>query len=130
MSQYRSPGETFAGWTQLEAKACPDCGVLYAAPQRLFEDRLDNGGSWYCPNGHSLIFTETTEQKLKKERMRHEATRNLLRHEEKAHAATRGHLTRQKKRIANGVCPCCKRTFQNLSRHMKSQHPNFTEEAR
>jgi len=35
--------------------------------------------------------------------------------------------TRIKNRIANGVCPCCQRTFQNLGRHMKSQHPNYVE---
>jgi Fe-S oxidoreductase len=31
---------------------------------------------------------------------------------------------RIKTRVANGVCPHCNRTFQNLARHMASQHPD------
>jgi hypothetical protein len=27
--------------------------------------------------------------------------------------------------VKHGVCPCCKRTFENLARHMKGQHPTF-----
>jgi hypothetical protein len=26
------------------------------------------------------------------------------------------------------VCPCCRRTFQNLMRHMQTQHPTFKGE--
>ena len=33
--------------------------------------------------------------------------------------------TRIKNRVQNGVCPCCKRTFQDLARHMAGQHPDF-----
>lgn len=28
-------------------------------------------------------------------------------------------------RIRNGVCPCCNRSFKDVHRHMKSQHPEF-----
>lgn len=24
-------------------------------------------------------------------------------------------------------CPCCRRNFQNLQRHMKTQHPGYTK---
>lgn len=34
-----------------------------------------------------------------------------------------------KNRVANGVCPCCNRHFENLERHMKGQHPDFQPEA-
>lgn len=30
---------------------------------------------------------------------------------------------RKLKRVQNGVCPCCNRSFWNLERHMKSKHP-------
>ncbi len=33
--------------------------------------------------------------------------------------------TRIKNRIANGVCPCCQRSFKDLHRHMQNKHPNF-----
>jgi hypothetical protein len=26
------------------------------------------------------------------------------------------------------VCPCCQRSFQNLSRHMKTKHPEYPGE--
>jgi hypothetical protein len=55
-------------------------------------------------------------------RRRERAVRDLLEQEENSHRATRGHLTRVKKRVQNGVCPKCNRTFQNLQRHMASQH--------
>lgn len=42
-------------------------------------------------------------------------------------AAQKGVTTRIKNRIANGVCPCCQRTFKNLARHMKGQHPNYRD---
>lgn len=32
---------------------------------------------------------------------------------------------RLKLRSKNGCCPCCKRNFQNLQRHMRTKHPEF-----
>lgn len=29
------------------------------------------------------------------------------------------------RRIAAGVCPCCRRSFTDLARHMSSQHPDY-----
>lgn len=31
-------------------------------------------------------------------------------------------------RVGAGVCPCCKRTFQQLARHMKCKHPKYRTE--
>ena len=39
--------------------------------------------------------------------------------------ATKGVVTKIRRRVANGVCPCCKRHFVNLKRHMSGQHPEF-----
>lgn len=50
-----------------------------------------------------------------------------LESERRAHAATKGQLTKTKKRIANGVCPCCNRSFANLERHMAGQHPDYPQ---
>jgi len=35
--------------------------------------------------------------------------------------------TRIKNRIANGVCPCCQRSFKNLHSHMQNKHPDYAE---
>lgn len=105
------------------------CGIALAIPSNLHRVAQDKGGGVYCPLGHRFVFSGSFEEQLRAERLRHSATRDLLTHEERAHAATRGHLTRQKKRAAAGVCPCCKRTFQQLARHMKAKHPSFVESA-
>src|SRR5262245_38136579 len=105
------------------------CGIALAIPSNLHahaKERKDF--AVYCPVGHQFIYSDTYEERLWKEQRRHQATRDLLAHEEKSHAATRGHLTRQRKRAQAGVCPCCNRTFQQLARHMKSQHPEFRPE--
>ncbi len=52
--------------------------------------------------------------------------REKTRHKTRQLAAQKGVTTRIKNRIGNGVCPCCKRTFTNLARHMKGQHPDYT----
>jgi hypothetical protein len=30
------------------------------------------------------------------------------------------------KRVGNGVCPCCNRTFEDLARHMKVKHREYS----
>jgi hypothetical protein len=105
------------------------CGIAVAIPENLhrwMHESSDN--SCYCPNGHQFHFGDTYKQKYERERRRAEANRDLLAAEERSHAATRGHLTRAKKRSAAGTCPCCNRTFKQLSRHMKVRHPEFVQE--
>lgn len=116
------------------------CGVRHAVPTELYEmvERQHCDGreqtNIYCPLGHAWSFAGEGEaadlrRRLESEQKRLKATRDLLRAEERSHTATRGHLTRQKKRVANGVCPCCNRTFKQLARHMKSKHPEFVAES-
>jgi hypothetical protein len=106
------------------------CGIALAIPSNLNRVMHDEGKSCYCPVGHSFVYGETNEDKLRAERERHRATRDLLAAEERSHQATRGHLTRAKKRSAAGVCPCCHRTFKQLRKHMNVKHPEYVEQAR
>lgn len=135
----RQPGETFAGYSELEVKVCPVCGVLYAAPRRLFEKHQQNDGQWWCPNGHNLIFTESKSEKLERQlKSERDYAARLAAQRDQAQAdakAQKGRATRFKNdrdriktRVGGGVCPCCNRTFQQLARHMKSQHPDFDHE--
>lgn len=108
------------------------CGVVHAIPASLDKQAREHKKGVYCPLGHSWVYSQSVEEKLAAERARHDQTkaevarqRRLREAEERSHAATRGHLTRQRKRAKAGVCPCCNRTFQQLARHMKSQHPDF-----
>lgn len=125
---------SFSG--QLVVLVCNQCGIPFAVPRSFYDHRLEHGGNWKCPNGHSLYFTENDEQKHKRElererlstqRASERAARaeQRLATEEKRSAAFKGHLTRQKKRSTAGVCPCCNRTFKQLASHMKNKHPGY-----
>jgi hypothetical protein len=113
------------------------CGIAVGIPQNLARVMHDEGESKhaYCPLGHRFVFgdsykekLETARAELERAQRRAQATRELLHAEERSHSATRGHLTRTKKRVGNGVCPCCKRSFENLARHMTSKHPDYKKE--
>jgi len=82
--------------------------------------------------GHPQIYTETELDKLR----RHlkfaegsaERARTQAESERRHRIAIKGQLTKTKNRIANGVCPCCNRSFSNLQRHMSGQHPQFVSQ--
>jgi hypothetical protein len=133
-------GETFAGYNELETMCCPTCSVLYAVPTQLIAEARRRGNRervWYCPNGHELGFNdppgESEAAKLKR-RLRWAQDdaaylRSRLDQAEASRRAQKAATTRLRRRVAAGTCPCCKRTFQQLSRHMASQHPDFVGEA-
>ena len=106
------------------------CGIKLAVPDNLLRWAQESRNNpIYCPIGHTFVFHNSFEEKLKQEQQRHQATRDLLTQEERSHSATKGQLTKTKKRVAKGVCPCCKRHFTNVERHMASQHPEYAPEA-
>lgn len=123
----------------LSTKVCASCFATFAIPSRHEQKCSDEGAHWWCPCcGHQWQYGDnhlTRAQKdLEQERRRHETTQRLLerRNEqletsEHRRRAEKAAKTRIKNRVANGVCPCCKRTFVNLSRHMKNKHPEFAE---
>lgn len=89
------------------------------------------------PNGHKQYFSGKTEADKERERAdglqrqleaaeaRSKRQRELREAAERQAAAARGQVTKIKKRVGNGVCPCCNRTFSDLQRHMHTQHPEF-----
>jgi hypothetical protein len=102
------------------------CGIALAIPENLdrnLREKSANGA--YCPVGHRFGYVDTFEQALAREQQQHRATRDLLRAEERSHTATKGQATKLRKRIANGVCPCCHRHFANVERHVKTKHPDY-----
>jgi len=114
------------------------CGIAHAIPANLSRRASEEGVDVYCPLGHVWVIKDTEIKKLRRklaaeeaaradEERRRRAAQDLLRAEERSHAATRGHLTRTKKRIGNGVCPCCNRHFTDVEKHMASQHPDYVE---
>jgi hypothetical protein len=107
------------------------CGIAYAIPETLHAQLLSHRGSdpgetrsVYCPLGHNWHYTGISDETRAKRRAdaaeaQAVALRDQLDAEQKAHARTR-------KRISNGVCPCCKRSFVKLAAHMKTKHPDYS----
>lgn len=109
------------------------CGITFAVPQTWATERQRDHTWWYCPNGHRQHWPQESDL----ERARRQARRAEVRathYQDQAQAAERsaraykGVATRVKRRVANGVCPCCRRTFADLARHMAGQHPDFVTE--
>lgn len=119
---------------------CPTCGITFAMPSNLLRVKREEGGNFYCPNGHVQSYTKTEVTRLKEQLAQKEQEllnkqksleweRKRVENAERVAAAAKGEVTKIKNRVGNGVCPCCKRTFQNLLRHMKSKHPKYKDAA-
>jgi hypothetical protein len=126
-----------SGYTQLVTQTCCDCGVMFAMPEALRERALQHRGpaghQFYCPNGHAQHYLGKTDLEkanvqLQWERERAARLSAELEQTTASLRAQRGVTTKLKKRIAGGVCPCCKRSFKDLYRHMAGRHPDFVQE--
>lgn len=116
---------------------CFKCDVLFCMPDTLYTQRLEDHRDFWCPNGHQQHFTGTREVDQQRERAdAAERSRDFWRtqaqEKERALVGQRAATTRAKNklkrvkvRVAHGVCPCCKRTFVALGRHMATKHPDY-----
>jgi len=115
----------------LKEVRCCDCAMLFAMTDEFYQHRLGNGRMFYCPAGHAQHFTqrddELAELKRKTQSLQSQLTYAVTDAERAKRDRTtlKSQLTKTRNRIANGVCPCCNRTFQNVARHMDNKHPEF-----
>ena len=114
---------------KLETIHCGECGIEFSVPDYWIKMRQEDGRDFWCPNGHCRAYRESTLNKLRREVQslkQNEAFLNdRIKEEERRAASFKGQVTKLRKRAGRGVCPCCNRTFQNLQRHMKGQHPEW-----
>ena len=118
----------------LELHECPDCGVAWGLTSDYEDRRRQDHRTFHCPNGHPLSYRqESREEKLKRQLEQTSSqlalTQSRLTVTKRQKAAAKGQLTKAKRRVANGVCPCCNRTFADLAAHMHGQHPEYGEGA-
>ena len=132
-------GTVYGTMTEIEVIDCARCSILFGVPQAFADKRREDGAGFYCPNGHSLGWHETEEDRLRKRaelldrRLRSaqdtaDRWRENAERERRSAIAYKGHLTRIRKRIVNGVCPVpgCKRSgFTKVMAHIASQHPDW-----
>lgn len=112
---------------QFVTELCCNCGIPFAMSADFQRRRREDRKDFYCPAGHPQHYIGKTEA----EKLREEVERQRqMREAEQARAeklrqerdqVSRAHR-RMRTRVMNGVCPCCNRTFQNLLRHMQSEH--------
>lgn len=117
------------------------CGLTVVMDDGYYRARQRDGAFWHCLNGHPQHFTQTTEIRLQAQldqaladakrqtRWRRDAEQAAERARRQA-SARKGQVTKMRNRIAAGVCPVpgCKRSgFDNVRRHIASQHPDWHE---
>lgn len=129
----------FVGTTNMITEECCSCGMIFAMTSDFRKRCLDAPKKklLYCPAGHEQCYQGVSEETKLCNRlsdMQEEVNRERnWRHraEEKTKTvqhqrdAFKGHLLKTKKAISCGKCPCCRRNFQNLQRHMGKQHPEY-----
>lgn len=123
----------FTSQIEMTEETCWVCGIHFAMPSRWAEKRKQDGKGFKCPAGCGLRYVDKTvedelREKLEMKERSLTHARQLAERLKRKNSALRGAHTRTKNRIANGVCPCCKRHFMNLHRHMKGQHPEYAVE--
>lgn len=115
---------------------CYTCSTPVYAPSIIERKAREKGAGWYCVNGHATVFSETTtkeNERLKRELAGAQEFANgmssRLTEARKTHEVAMkkiggrlGAATKKLNRVANGVCPQCKRSFANLQKHMQSKH--------
>lgn len=113
---------------------CESCGRLRELGDVGYKLRhgWPKGDIFYCPAGHGQSYTKSEvtrlREKLEDEKKNAEFWRKRADEADRSKAAIKGQLTKERKRVGNGVCPCCNRTFQNVARHMASKHPDFKDQ--
>lgn len=118
---------------------CGECGGTYAINERYREQKQQEGGTWNCPyckcgwgyteceNARLKRLLADEQARLARERAAHDQAKASIRTKEAEIAKQKNSSARLKKRIKNGVCPCCTRSFTNLRRHMETKHPDYTK---
>jgi hypothetical protein len=127
--------------TTFAEEQCITCGVQFGVVPIFQKTCKDLGPkkSFFCPNGHSMVYRESEPDKLRRERdrLKQEAARlqesidyerRRAEQAERRISAAKGQMTKLKKRSAEGRCPCCNRVFVDLLSHMKSKHVEYENE--
>jgi predicted nucleotidyltransferase len=97
----------------------------------LRNQRKKDHASFYCVAcGKPMIYSgESEEEKLRRlfhqEQQAHDQAKARARDAEARAVNLARTAMRLRRRAANGVCPCCKRSFKELAAHMKTKHPDY-----
>ena len=113
---------------------CSECHMDFGVTPEFDEAKRNSHKTFYCPSGHRLFFPGRSDKEELQNELNFQKSRNAHLSEQNDHykrssASYKGKLNRTKKRISNGVCPCCNRHFKNVERHITTQHPNYRDKS-
>jgi hypothetical protein len=130
--------------TSLTSMTCPECAGVFAIAQNYIDEARRLGSfkqCWTCPycktqRGYGESAQEKEIARLKAEVAQQVAWKEQARaresdalkeaeHFRKSRDGMKGQLVKVQRRVKHGVCPCCQRTFQNLQKHMSTEHPTY-----
>lgn len=126
----------------IETFTCGACGVVFGMTSEFVNSRRNDHQNFYCPNGHPRYFPgenelEKTKRMLDNANKRREwaeqdaqRAKEHAEREKRSAASYKGKLRSVQARVAVGLCPCCRRNFGNLSRHMETKHPDWKRDHR
>jgi hypothetical protein len=108
---------------------CPGCGMPFAITEDFEDRRRKDGEIFYCPSGCKQSYGDGENEILKRKLRQANSDKKWWQDHAEMNArslsATKGQVTKLKKRISQGMCPCCRRNFVNLHDHMARQHPEY-----
>ena len=120
-------GNKVAETFEFVLEECISCGIPFFMPEYHRKQLLKSHNSFYCPNGHSMVYNGKSDEQKEIDRLKSEIdwqikdkegiTEQLL-----ETITEKNKLSRQLKRVHKGVCPCCNRSFVNLAKHMETKH--------
>ena len=116
-------------YVTIVGETCCNCGIAFGMPDSFMRQKRRDTTNFFCPNGHPQHYAVSEVDKLRKQlelqKAATEYERARAQRIDRQLVASRGQITRTKNRVANGVCPCCNRTFQDLGRHMTTKHCDY-----
>ena len=113
---------------------CCSCRFDFAVRIDALERWKEKGFTFVCPScRNTQWFGESESDRLRRKLERAEKSLESANEQklflERQIAAEKGAKTKLKKRLSNGVCPSCNRSFANLKKHMECKHPDFAKTA-
>lgn len=112
--------ETLIDTVKVIIDKCISCGTSFGIEEELLLELQKTGRVFYCPNGHSMVYSEPFEKQLKN--AKEQAKWWKAEAEAKAQQLTEAHDN-----IIKGKCPCCNRKFVSLRKHIEKAHPEYRE---
>jgi len=130
--------------TAMTPVTCPGCAGTFALLKAFMDEAREKGHfkkCWTCPyckqergygeSAHEKELArlrgvaEAAERNQKYAQDQRDRALAEAEHFRKSRDGMRGALVSTQRRVKNGVCPCCKRSFACLAAHMKTKHPGF-----